>query len=167
MKSRFSEAVLLVAAALGLVIVYSAPGILSTRTIGNIKMDISVTHLGYSYKSAFFVFESYVNITNMGPLDAILHEVNLTVFVNNEKIATITLDSPMELPVDGYCEYHIPSPWVTIIDESRVILKRLKERDLDLQISLKGRALIGTYYEPIQITSTKKLGFLHSSLPGP
>jgi len=164
MNEKFSKIILIASSILGVLLIFGVnthPDVLSTRTIKNLELSVSISSYVYSGDFDFVILEARLEITNMGPLDATLHNANFTISFTNESSVTILIEHTVKLPAGGSFNYTIAPPDLVFRDESWAILEKIKECFFDYTVTLKAHASCGKYKGPIDKSSRGWLVFLH------
>lgn len=166
MSRKFSKIIFMVTSALIVILIYGVntyPYVLSMRTIKNLEVNDAIWDYGYRLDFKFAILHAEIEITNMGPLDATLHDANITISFNNGSGVTIPVENTVELPAGGSYNYTIAPPELEVEDESRAILEKMMEQrgHVDYLVTLKAHASCGVYEGPIEKTFSGSVVFTH------
>lgn len=164
MDRRYLYLILLIASALCIILVYGTsvyPSVRSSRTIRNIEISSNIASYSYSRDFKFEILEASLSITNNGPLEVILRELNMTITLENDGSLIIPVDKDVSISPGSTHNFTLAPPTLTAAYESRTTLETLQDHHLEYQLNVSASALCGTFQGPISKTSDGVVVFLH------
>jgi hypothetical protein len=134
----------------------------STPTFGAITIELTDS-IGYGFITTIdaFMFEAKYAISNQGWYNAVLLDVNATMFVYDVVIYSDSIGQ-IELPRNG--TYVIEIPEVNCVDGFAEIWETFHESDdflFDFTFVIHSKVHYGVYRGPFEISWKQRLGFIH------
>jgi hypothetical protein len=164
MSRRYQYLILLIASALCIILFYGTsvyPSIRSSRTIRNIEISVNITSYGYNEDFEFEIRGASLGIVNNGPLDVILHDMNISITLENDGILIIPVNKDVSISLGSTHIFTLAPPTLTALYEPHTILETTQDHHLEYQLKVNAFASCGPFQGPISKTSNGVVVFLH------
>jgi hypothetical protein len=164
MDRRYQYLILLIASALCIILLYGTsvyPSVRSSRTIRNIEISGNIASYLYPRDNKFEILEASLSITNNGPLEVILRDVNMTITLENDGSLIIPVNKEVSISPSSTHQFTLAPPTLTATYEPHTILETLQDHHLEYQLNMSAFASCGTFQGPISKTSDGVEVFLH------